>query len=86
MLSITQSWMYIYKIITRPLFFLSGIFFIPSLLPEKALDYLKWNPVLHLIEWVRVSYYPNYDSRILDKSFVISFAIVFIVLVFTFKI
>lgn len=82
MSSISQSWRHIYKIITRPLFLLSGIFFIPSLLPEKALNYLKWNPVLHLVEWVRVGYYPNYDSRILDKSFVISFALVFIVLGF----
>lgn len=75
-----DSWRQIFQIINRPLFFISGIFFIPSLLPERALDFLKWNPILHLIEWVRTSYYPNYDSRVLDKVYVLSIAFILIAL------
>jgi capsular polysaccharide transport system permease protein len=77
-----ESWRHIYKIITRPLFFISGIFFIPSLLTERAIDFLKWNPVLHLIEWFRNSYYQNYDSRVLDKVYIISLGFILIALGF----
>ena len=79
-ISLWDSWRFVWQIISRPLFFISGIFFIPSLLPDYALDYLKWNPVLHLVEWVRSAYYPNYDSRVFDCSFVLSLSFLLIVL------
>ena len=77
-MSIWQSWSRIWPIINRPMFFISGIFYVPSLLPDYALKYLTWNPVLHLIEWVRSSYYPNYDSRVLSCSYVIILSFLFI--------
>ena len=82
-LSLWDSWRFVWKIINRPFFFISGIFFIPSLLPDYVLSYLKWNPVLHLIEWVRAAYYLNYDSRVLDKEFVVclSFLLIFLGLI-----
>ena len=79
-IGIWQSWRFIWQIINRPMFFISGIFFIPSLLPDYALNYLKWNPVLHLIEWIRTAYYPNYDSRVLDYSYVLTISFLFIVI------
>lgn len=78
-LSFWDSWRHVWQIINRPMFFISGIFFIPSLLPDYALDFLKWNPVLHLIEWVRSAYYPNYDSRVLDCNFVLCLSFLLIV-------
>ena len=75
LMSIWSEWRFVWQIIHRPLFFISGIFFIPSLLPERVLDFLKWNPVLHTIEWVRHAYYPNYDSRVLDINYLLSFSI-----------
>lgn len=74
-LSVWESWRYVEKILTRPLFFLSGIFYVPSYLPPQAIDYLKWNPVLHCVEWMRNGYYSNYDSRVLDEVYVISIAL-----------
>lgn len=73
-----DSWIHVWKIINRPLFFISGIFFIPSRLPEKALNYLQWNPVLHLVESFRSSYYPNYDSRVLNPYYLIVLSLIFI--------
>ena len=72
--SLWESWSFIYGILTRPLFIISGIFFIPSKLPPRALEILKWNPVLHVIEWMRSGYYPNYDSMVLNKAYVLSVA------------
>lgn len=68
------------KILTRPLFFLSGIFYVPSQLPPEAIAILKWNPVLHLVEWTRTGYYSNYGSVVLDKSYPLGIAILFILL------
>jgi len=67
--SLWDNWTRVEKILTRPLFFISGIFYVPSQLPPEAIDVLKWNPVLHLIEWFREGYYPNYDSLVLDRSY-----------------
>ena len=78
LMNVWSEWRFIWQIINRPIFFISGIFFIPSLLPEYVLRYLKWNPVLHLIEWVRSAYYPNYDSRVLDIGYLFSVTFLFI--------
>lgn len=69
LISAWDSWKHIEKVLTRPLFFLSAVFYIPSNLPPEAVAVLKWNPVLHLVEWMRTGYYPNYDSAILDITY-----------------
>lgn len=79
-ISLWDSWSHIEKILTRPLFFLSGIFYIPSNLPPEAVAILKWNPVLHLVEWFRAGYYPNYDSTVLDRSYPLGLAMLLILL------
>lgn len=68
-MSLWASWRQIESVITRPLFFISGIFYVPSLLPPEATNLLKWNPVLHLVEWMRLGYYPRYTTLILDQSY-----------------
>lgn len=77
-ISLFPSWYHIEMVLTRPLFFLSGIFYIPSLMPPQAIAVLEWNPVLHLIEWFRSGYYPNYESAILDKSYPLELAMILI--------
>jgi capsular polysaccharide transport system permease protein len=75
--SMWDTWIQIEKVLTRPLFFISGIFYVPSQLPPEAISVLEWNPVLHLVEWFREGFYPNYNSFILDRSYPIYFGIVF---------
>lgn len=77
-ISLFSSWIHIEKVLTRPLFFLSGIFYIPSLLPPEAIAILKWNPILHLVEWVRTGYYPNYESAVLDHTYPLGLAMLLI--------
>ncbi|PIE43416.1 MAG: ABC transporter [Gammaproteobacteria bacterium] len=67
--SMWDTWIQIEQVLTRPLFFLSGIFYVPSQLPPEAILFLRWNPVLHLVEWFRNGYYANYNSLVLDKSY-----------------
>ncbi len=64
-----QSWQHIEKLFARPLFFLSGVFYVPSSLPPEAVFVLKWNPILHLVELNRTGYYYNYESEILNIGY-----------------
>lgn len=70
--SLWDTWTQIEKIMTRPLFFISGIFYVPSQLPPEAREVLQWNPVLHLVEWFRHGFYPNYNSVLLNVWYPIS--------------
>lgn len=74
------SWKQIVGIITTPLLFLSGIFYIPSLLPPEAIAILKWNPVLHLVEWMRIGIYANYESTVLFKPYPLGLSLLLILL------
>jgi len=46
---------------TRPLFFISGVFFSLNDIPSQYHQYLLWNPVLHAIELIRYACYPSYN-------------------------
>ena len=73
--SLFKTWKHIESIIGRPLFFMSGIFYIPRDFPKEIVDILAWNPVLHCVEWVREGYYPNYTSFVLDEFYLICWAL-----------
>jgi capsular polysaccharide transport system permease protein len=75
-----QTWQHVEKIVARPLFFLSGVFYVPSNLPPEAIAVLQWNPILHLVEWTREGYYSNYESDILSHGYPIGFATFFVML------
>lgn len=78
--SLWESWVHVEKVLTRPLFFISGIFYIPSSLPPEAVAVLRWNPVLHLVEWFRYGYYSGYHSVILQPTYPLFIAMVLIFL------
>jgi capsular polysaccharide transport system permease protein len=55
------------QLITRPLFFLSGIFFSLQDIPREYWHYLIWNPLLHAVELTRFAAYPAYgDAGVSD--------------------
>ncbi len=78
--SLWDSWKHIEKILTRPLIFISGVFYVPSRMPPTITDILWWNPVLHLVEWVREGFYPNYDSAIFTPGYPLFLALILIFL------
>lgn len=66
----------IFGIISRPLFMISGVFFLPDSLPNPFRDYILYNPLVHIIMWFRSSMYSEYRADGLDKGYVIEFALV----------
>ena len=80
--SVFKTWKQIEEIFSRPLFFMSGIFYIPERFPPEIVAVLSWNPVLRLVEWMREGYYPNYNSSVLSKPFVLSVAVALLLIGF----
>jgi len=78
LLTLWDSWRRIETIITKPLFFISGVFYVPDYMPPQFIEWLRWNPVLHAIEWTRQGYYANYDSMVLDKAYLLSITTILI--------
>ncbi|MFG6080415.1 ABC transporter permease [Paracoccus litorisediminis] len=73
-----SSWQHFEKALHRPLFFLSGAFYMPSLLPPEATAVLQWNPVLQAIELGRMGFYPDYHSEILAPGYLALFIGIFL--------
>lgn len=70
-----KEWSRIWAVISRPLFFLSGIFYTVDSFPPNVQAVLYWNPVLHCVEWLRSGYYKGYESQFVDPFFVSSLTI-----------
>lgn len=73
-------WERAWSILTRPLFLMSGIFFLYDMMPSTAQDILWFNPLMHCISQLRRGVYPTYQADFIDPFFV--FGVSIIVLVF----
>jgi capsular polysaccharide transport system permease protein len=54
----------------------SGILFIPDSLPDFVRYPLSFFPPLQGVEWMRSAYFEGYGSAILDKNYLLSFALI----------
>jgi len=64
-----KSWDKIWAQLTRTLYFCSGIFYVPGMMPDWIRDLLAWNPILHAVDWFRSSFFPEYEPHWLDRSY-----------------
>jgi len=71
-----RSWEKTYAQVTRILYFISGIFYVPAMMPDWARDALAWNPLLHAIDWFRAGFFASYQPHWLDRSYLVILAIV----------
>lgn len=66
----------IWSIITSPLFFMSGIFYVASeRFPPEVIAILYYNPVLHITEWSRSAFYRTWESSFVDFNYLIGFTL-----------
>lgn len=75
-----KAWDRIYSAITRPLYLLSGVFYLVDSLPDQARRVLVWNPLVHSVEWFREGYFENFSSLTLDRSYLIKWSVASVVL------
>jgi len=67
--SFLKSWDKIWAQLTRTLYFCSGIFYVPGMMPDWIRDILAWNPILHAVDWFRSSFFSEYEPHWLDRSY-----------------
>jgi len=70
-----RSWDKVYGQVTRVLYFISGIFYVPGMMPDWARDSLAWNPLLHAIDWFRAGFFASYQPHWLDRSYLVILSI-----------
>ncbi len=63
-------WQQIWSIINRPMFIISGIFFTFESIPQPYRDYLWYNPLVHVVGYMRSGFYPSYGAEYVSKIYV----------------
>lgn len=64
----------LFTIVNRPLFLLSGVFFLPNSLPLPYRDIVLLNPLVHVTMLFRTGFYEGYRAVGLDTAYLHSFA------------
>lgn len=64
----------VYQLLLILLYVTSGVFFVPSNLPDGVTIYLSYNPVVCFIEWLRTAYYESYSDKLVSVTYILSFS------------
>ncbi|HPQ23916.1 MAG TPA: ABC transporter permease [Gammaproteobacteria bacterium] len=60
----------------RPLFFTSGLFFTAEMVPPRIREWLLYNPLLHVMEHIRNSFFFEMESPYGDLGYPVAIAVV----------
>jgi capsular polysaccharide transport system permease protein len=74
------AWERVWQIITRPLFLISGLFLPFSAMPQQAQDILWWNPLIHVVGFLRQGIYPHYEGAYLSALYPMTLALALLAL------
>jgi capsular polysaccharide transport system permease protein len=77
--SMMPLWQRAWSILTRPLFIVSGIFFIYDNIPDPYQGWLWYNPLVHVVGIVRSGFYARYDATYASPAYVFGIAAVALV-------
>jgi len=70
LISVFPVWQSIWSILNRPMFIISGIFFIFESIPQPYRDYLWFNPIVHIVGLTRSGFYPSYEATYVSQLYV----------------
>lgn len=70
------TWANVWKVLTRPLFIVSGIFFTYESVPREFQTVLWYNPLVHAIGMTRAGFYGAYDPHYVSYVYVLGIALV----------
>ncbi|WP_321365626.1 ABC transporter permease [uncultured Celeribacter sp.] len=74
--SIFPIWERIWAIGNRPIFLVSGIFYLIDGLPSTAQSILWWNPLIHVLSIMRAAFYPSYNPAFVSPGFVFGLSLI----------
>lgn len=64
------------SVLMRVLFFTSGKFFIVGTMPGTLQEWLWYNPILHVVEWMRSAFFGGFESQFYDLRYPLLVALV----------
>lgn len=64
----------VFNIVNRPLFLISGVFFLPDSIPAPYRELVLINPLVHIIMSFRQGFYPEYRAIGLDMTYLYGIA------------
>lgn len=67
-------WSIIKVILQTFMYFTSGVFFLPESMPQKVQNVIVYNPLLHVVAWLRAAYYEGFGYGLLDRTYLVCFA------------
>ena len=76
LMGLFPAWIQIWAIMTRPLFLMSGIFYIYEDLPQMARAILWYNPLIHITGLTHTGFYPTYAASYVNITYVVVFALI----------
>ena len=65
------TWRHVWSVLTRPLFVLSGAFFIVEAMSRSRCATVLFNPLVHAIALVRKGFYASYDPYYVSYPYVL---------------
>lgn len=72
----SPTWQTVFGVLNRPMFLISGVFFLYESLPRFVQEILWWNPLIHVTALMRVGFYPTYEADFASPSYVVMCATV----------
>ena len=76
--SFFHNWMSIFGLLSFPLWFFSGIWFLPEQIPQPYRDYMLYNPVMHAVMWFRTGFYRDFKAIFLDAPYAVGAGVVIV--------
>ncbi|QBY02241.1 sugar ABC transporter permease [Rhodophyticola sp. CCM32] len=76
LLSVFPVWQAVWSIMNRPLFIVSCIFFTFESIPEPFQSYLWYNPLVHVVGYIRMGFYSSYDASYVSLTYVFGLSLV----------
>jgi capsular polysaccharide transport system permease protein len=61
-------------VVSRLLYFVSGVMYSVEIMPDDIKRWLVWNPVLHVVELFRKAYFPLYNAPFVSPSYILLWA------------
>jgi len=66
----------IFSAFSRPLYFISGVFFTADFLAPEVYAAIDFNPLIHIIEWFRSGFFPSFQSDLYDPNYAVSVCVI----------
>lgn len=73
-------WQNIWGYLSRPIWFLSGVFFTLQELPQGARQYMIYNPIAQQLEWIRSAAIPTWESNAYSPFYIVATSTILLVI------